>query len=329
MSLIANHNSQADSLVVTRQFDDIDAFAEAIKPLDITVNQLTPGCFLGSVNFANFGSLKFTHVNQNQGIRAIGLKSPSDLTFAIALQADQTPVVSHGCQIKAQHIVGFDPTRETDFITGKDSHIVLASVNEQVFHSLAEQMGCDLGQKFLQQNSVRLHSASLRLLKAYYQQITHIFSSQPSLFMQSQMPSLIVEDFVPLLIDTLGKIAPKKRYQPKPFRRYALVKKAEEIAKLYRDKPLTLQKLCDELQTSSSALCYGFKEIFGMSPMAYIKMQRLNGVRRALKNADPGKTSVMQLADDWGFWSPGHFGRDYKKMFGELPSETLRISRCR
>jgi AraC family ethanolamine operon transcriptional activator len=36
--------------------------------------------------------------------------------------------------------------------------------------------------------------------------------------------------------------------------------------------------------------------------MAYIKIQRLNGVRRALKNADSDKTSVIELAYQWGFW---------------------------
>jgi AraC family ethanolamine operon transcriptional activator len=59
-------------------------------------------------------------------------------------------------------------------------------------------------------------------------------------------------------------------------------------------------------------LCYGFNDIFGMSPMAYIKIQRLKGVHRVLKNTDSGTTSVIQLAHQWGFWSPGHFARDYK-----------------
>ncbi|MEQ9486401.1 helix-turn-helix transcriptional regulator [Coleofasciculus sp. F4-SAH-05] len=110
---------------------------------------------------------------------------------------------------------------------------------------------------------------------------------------------------------------------PKPFRRYALVKKAEAVARAYRDQPLTLQQLGDELGTSSTALFYGFQEMFGMSPMAYIKIQRLNGVSRALKKADPKTETVMGVALKWGFWSAGHFSRDYKKMFGESPSQTL------
>ncbi|MEQ9622008.1 MAG: helix-turn-helix domain-containing protein [Coleofasciculus chthonoplastes F1-TOW-03] len=311
-------------MVMNRQFDDIDAFAEAIKPLDIKVDQLTPGGFLGTVNFANFGSLEFTHINQNQMVRAIGSKSAHGLVFAIALQAEQTPVVSHGCPIKKQDIFGFDPNRENDVMVGKNAHIVIATVNKQAFHSLAEKMGYYLGQRFMNQNYQRLHAASLPPLKAYYQQIAHILSSQRSLLMQSEMQSLVREDFLPLLINTLGNSTTNNRQQPKTFRRYALVKKAEAVARAYRDQPLTLQQLGDELGTSSTALFYGFQEMFGMSPMAYIKIQRLNGVSRALKKADSKTETVMGVALKWGFWSAGHFSRDYKEMFGESPSQTLR-----
>ena len=58
--------------------------------------------------------------------------------------------------------------------------------------------------------------------------------------------------------------------------------------------------------------------------MAYIKIQRLNGVRRALMNTDPNIRTVMDVAQEWGFWNAAHFAKDYKEMFGELPSKTLR-----
>jgi len=58
--------------------------------------------------------------------------------------------------------------------------------------------------------------------------------------------------------------------------------------------------------------------------MAYLKIQRLHGVRRLLKAADPNNSSIMAIANQFGFWSSGHFARDYKKMFGELPSQTIK-----
>ncbi|MGA9382875.1 MAG: helix-turn-helix domain-containing protein [Phormidium sp.] len=325
ISRICENQPDSAPVVVTRQFDDIDVCAQAIKQLNVTGTQLTSGQFVGRVNFADLGSLKFTDVTYNQAMRIKGLKNPDRLGFAIALQGNQTQVLAHGCSIKKHDLFGFDPTRENDVTTGKDTHLVLANLDLTVFQSLAEQMGYhDLGQKFLQQNSLHFHPASFHHLRAYYQQVSQMLINQPSLLMESPAQSHIVENFLPLLMDTIGAGIRQKKPIIKTLRRYPIVKKAEEIAQSYIDKPLTLKQLCDALETSSTALYYGFQDIFGMSPMAYIKIQRLNGVRRTLKNADPDTKTVMQLAHEWGFWSSGHFARDYQQMFGELPSETLR-----
>ena len=321
---MSEQNPHSNSQVVTRHFNDLDGFAKAIKPLNIKEgNQLSPGGFLGTINFADFGDLKFTHLYQNQAAKATGMKSTDHISFLLAFHPHLIQVISHGCAIEKHDLFGFDHTREVDTVVSKDVHLVMASVNKRTFHTLCEQMGYEIGQKVLQNNALSLHPSSLRPLKAYYQQITHILSTQPSLLMQSKMQSLIMEDFLPLLINTFGKNAQKKQRILKPFRRYSLVKKAEEISRSYRDKPLTLQKLCEELETSSSALCCGFQEVFGISPMAYIKIQRLNGVRRGLMTPNPNTKTVMNVAQEWGFWNAPHFAKDYKEMFGELPSKTL------
>jgi AraC family ethanolamine operon transcriptional activator len=322
---MSEQHPHGNSQVVTHQFNDLDRFAQAIKPLNIKEgNQLSPGGFLGTVNFAEFGDLKFTHLHQNQVAQATGMKSTDHISFVLAFHPKLIQVSSHGCAVGKYDIFGFDSTREVDTVVSKDVHLVMASVNRQTFHTLCEQMGYEMGQKVLQNNALSLHPSSLRPLKAYYQQITHILSTQPSLLIQSQIQSLIIEDFLPLLINTFGNNAQKKQRILRPFRRYSLIRKAEEISKSYRDKPLTLQKLCEELDTSSSALSCGFQEVFGISPMAYIKIQRLNGVRRALMNATPNKKTVINVAQEWGFWNAPHFAKDYREMFGELPSKTLR-----
>ncbi|MCK5375915.1 MAG: helix-turn-helix domain-containing protein, partial [Acidobacteria bacterium] len=33
---------------------------------------------------------------------------------------------------------------------------------------------------------------------------------------------------------------------------------------------------------------------------------------------------VTDVANNWGFWHMGQFAADYRKMFGELPSQTLQ-----
>jgi AraC family ethanolamine operon transcriptional activator len=50
----------------------------------------------------------------------------------------------------------------------------------------------------------------------------------------------------------------------------------------------------------------------------------MNLARRALNRADAGKTTVTTIATAHGFGELGRFAVQYRKLFGERPSATLR-----
>jgi AraC-like DNA-binding protein len=61
--------------------------------------------------------------------------------------------------------------------------------------------------------------------------------------------------------------------------------------------------------------------------MRYLRAARYEKVRAALRRADP-EENITGIAARWGF---GHFGRfsvEYRRLFGESPSATLRRRRC-
>jgi hypothetical protein len=43
-----------------------------------------------------------------------------------------------------------------------------------------------------------------------------------------------------------------------------------------------------------------------------------------LKAADPATQTVAVIADHWGFWNTGNIAADCQRLFGELPSQTMR-----
>ncbi|HZV99249.1 MAG TPA: helix-turn-helix domain-containing protein [Methylophilaceae bacterium] len=86
------------------------------------------------------------------------------------------------------------------------------------------------------------------------------------------------------------------------------------------DSPLTVAELCLHLGVSRRTLQNCFQNVLDTSPVAYLRAERLNGVRHMMKSAQ----SVTEAATHWGFWHFGHFSQEYKKMFGELPSATFR-----
>lgn len=70
----------------------------------------------------------------------------------------------------------------------------------------------------------------------------------------------------------------------------------------------------------------GFRQHFGATPLAYRKKYRLEQVRKDILRGGAQKY-VSGIAMDWGFTHLGRFSIEYRKQFGELPSDTLRRQR--
>ncbi|GAA6118995.1 helix-turn-helix domain-containing protein [Acidovorax sp. FG27] len=116
--------------------------------------------------------------------------------------------------------------------------------------------------------------------------------------------------------------APRGRAQ----RRFALVMAARAWACqpcAEGDEARDLPALCEHLHVTRRTLQNHFHAVLGQSPAEFLKAVRLNACRRALRTAAPGDT-VQDTAARWGFFHMGHFSQDYKSLFGEAPSHTLR-----
>jgi AraC-like DNA-binding protein len=103
-----------------------------------------------------------------------------------------------------------------------------------------------------------------------------------------------------------------------------IVKQAEDYALAHLGDRLHVTNLCEATRVSERSLEYAFKEIMGMTPVAYLNRVRLHRVRQALLAATAKSTTVSAEALNVGFWHFGDFSRAYRECFGELPSETLR-----
>ena len=103
-----------------------------------------------------------------------------------------------------------------------------------------------------------------------------------------------------------------------------IVKVAEDHALSLTGTSIYVTDLCRVAGVSERSLEYAFKEVLGLTPMAYLTRLRLHRVRQALIAANPESTTVSAEALRWGFWHFGEFSRAYRDCFGELPSDTLR-----
>ncbi len=102
-----------------------------------------------------------------------------------------------------------------------------------------------------------------------------------------------------------------------------LVQQAERLALANLDEPLHISTLCRALEISEWTLRKAFHKIRGLPPCRHLRMLRLSQARRALLFADDKLATVTEIATCFGFVELGRFSVEYRKVFGESPSQTL------
>jgi transcriptional regulator GlxA family with amidase domain len=88
------------------------------------------------------------------------------------------------------------------------------------------------------------------------------------------------------------------------------------------DKKFKVEDIAAKFGISSRKIFRHFASR-GTTLMDFVKDTKLQKVRQKLVAPEPRPT-VTGVSLECGFNNLGHFARDYRKKFGELPSETLR-----
>jgi AraC-like DNA-binding protein len=141
------------------------------------------------------------------------------------------------------------------------------------------------------------------------------------------MPPTVFSEFehavaVSFLHATRHRFSPRLREPVRSVARWQ-VQLVEDYIEAHWKGPITVDELSKATGASARAIFKAFKESRGYSPMSYLKTVRLKEARKLLSE-DDHLTSVTQIAFACGFVNLGHFAKDYRLAFGELPSETMR-----
>ena len=108
------------------------------------------------------------------------------------------------------------------------------------------------------------------------------------------------------------------------FSRARVIGRALELIEASAGQPLFIEDLCRVTQVSERTLRNIFQEYFGVGPMRLLKVRQLREIRAALLCADPAHDTVTRVASRFGVWDFSLFARNYKALYGDSPSETLR-----
>ena len=171
--------------------------------------------------------------------------------------------------------------------------------------------------------SVTPPAPALARLRKLHNAASHLARDAPDILAKSEVARAIEQALVDAMVVCLAGSGSDE--MPNVQRRRARVmRRLEDVMMANPDEPLYMAELAAQVGTSYWTLRDCCLEYLGMSPKRYLWLRRMHLARRALRLADAERTTVTEIASDYGFWELGRFSVAYRSLFGESPSTALR-----
>lgn len=317
--------SQAEDEYVHQHYtQDVYAQSCTITAWQQLYDQLHPGHFHGELTELLFDGVQFCHEYTNLALRQSCMVWPDAFWLGIPLACGETGAI--GSQPIDEGSIALSPGgKEFELNTPNEYAIlgVVISYDVLLKHTgmLAEQ--AQFFQLLQEPSALRVDTDKKKALWAYIHQALRHGSRDPQ-GMQS-VSKVLNDNLLTAVIALLESACPPPASTTDRRTGYRrLVSRAREYALSRMSEPVTVPDLCRELFVSRRTLQNAFCETLGVGPNAWLKMLRLNAVRRELISPFSRCDTVKDAAMQWGFWHLSQFANDYQRLFNEKPSATLR-----
>lgn len=299
---------------------DVDEHAEAVAPWNVRMTQLGSGAFRAGIHFVRTERLTVYRERWNQKLSVCGESPPGCVMVGASVPAS-IRIQWNGQDLDRQRIASALPASDVEFSSpGAADHVVAL-----VRPDLLEQY---LGQPGFARDEGRPVCCGPERTATFVlalQSILERYTRRPGLLQQPR-------EVAALESEALGVISTCAGWKPArdedlPTRREALrcaVSHAET-----RSGRISVPELARVAGVSQRTLEYAFREGLGMTPVRFLRRRRLNAAHRELRLAAAGSTTVTEVALSMDFGDLGRFALDYRRLFGESPSETLARPRAR
>ena len=293
-------------------FDDVSDLGRAAG-FDLGFRQLDFGPQVIPATLLFGEQVTLVRMRFNRAYHQLGSPPESTRAFGIPLRGMRT---WNGREYEASSILPFDLPDGIDGVSTSGFCAITLSVNDDSLRSVGESFQIPIPESVARPSTDTVFANGQATLA--------LRSLAQALFcdVNARMDPGTEEELIAALLSaaiTDSQILDRSR----PAQRSRAIRTAMTYLDVYEREPLTVGELCSETGIALRTLNRAFRERFGIGPKAYMTRRRLTGVRAELRAA-ASESQVADIANSWGFWHMGQFARDYKTVFGELPSETLR-----
>lgn len=300
---------------------DIDEFQQFAAPWEVNLRQMSPGRFHGRTEYLQVNGILLYREHCSHRIMATG-STPAGFFLFGGPASPRTRVSWCGTELNARCLAFGRPSSGVDFVLPADSHHLVLLVPNRM---LRRYLGEELAEALLKQRQFLACQPSCgnqlldlidRLIEKYLVHGELLSDERICNAIEWQLLGGLVEFLVSGGTDA-GCVSPGVRY--------LAVRRAIEYFEV-RLQPITVPELAAVVGVSERILELGFQETAGTTPRTFMRWDRMDRMRRDLLAADSFSSTVTSIAAKYGINELGRFAVDYKRIFGESPSTTLKRS---
>jgi AraC-like DNA-binding protein len=301
--------------VAHARFSDIDSLGR-LAGWDLDFRQLDPGAVEIRSRWLAGPNTNILGFRISRGFHQRGYPPRETLTFGIPLVGLRD---WRGRSIEAPALVDFNHVWGLDCVSTQRFAGVTLAVNVNFLNTVCEAFQLPLYEDLHQAKSGSVVPQSDAALSLRDRLLRHL-DGVPGRFDEEQESQVVVDLLAALTATSCREDSTSAHVRSR------VVTAAVEYVEDHRNEAITVGDICRDTGVSWRTLDRAFRERFGIGPKAYATRRRLQGARQDLLTG-PAGVRISDIANAWGFWHMGQFARDYRRLFGELPSQTARSAR--
>lgn len=339
--MTANHEQSADATgrplarsappsFTAHLADDVADQADSITGWAQEYVQLSAGSFQGRLDEVRQGPLQVFHEYTSQATYQSCQPWHDSIWFGLSSANSGEELWFNGNPVPS-HTLLFSPAR-SDFTLRTPPEFGIYGMVVNLAH-LAERcetlFGDDLPAPWRHAGAVRLGPESYARLRASLNGLLATARSQPDPLAQTHLIDALADEILLSMLDGTAHGANGKPVSRCAQRHIDQVRLARALALAPDNPAISVEALCERLHLTRRTLQNCFQDVLGMSPLHFVRSVRLNAVRQALRDPVQDHLSIQEIATRWSFWNLSYLSYDYKRLFGESPSQTRQIAQAR
>ena len=321
--MIQFEEQHLNPIFIDHTFSDFNLFLDSVQGWDLEFTKLDKAPFDAKTRQIISANISLMDVKINSHLDQHG--HPPHGVRTIAIPADPNQYVYWRKKIITNNRIGIWPLEgDLDAVSKVGFHVYTLSIPEEFLISISQTLGIPTLAEMLKEEECldisQLEMTKLRIVLANF--LNHMFIN-PELLTNDRSRKNAEFEIARSFLLTIASSQVEAKIPPSRFRDKAMQRALDYITSNAHKAP-QIADVYDAAYASERTLQYAFLERFGVTPKSYLESFRLNGVRKELHISDSTSTKIKEVAKRWGFWHMSKFASDYHKLFGKLPSDTLR-----